>query len=32
MSDCKPAKIPISLWVENSLIAYENQAEKGIVA
>ncbi len=32
MSNCKPAKIPISLGVANSLIAYENQAEKGTVA
>ncbi len=32
MSDCKPAKIPISPGVANSLIPYENQAEKGTVA
>ncbi len=31
-SDCKPAKIPISPGVANSLIGYENQAEKGTVA
>ncbi len=32
MSDCKPAKISISPGLANSLIDYENQAEKGIVA
>ncbi len=32
MSDCRPAKIPISLGVANSLIAYENPAEKCAVA
>ena len=32
MSDCRPAKISISPGVANSLIFYENQAEKGTVA
>ncbi len=32
MSDCRPAKIFISPEVTNSLIAYENKAEKGTVA
>ncbi len=31
MSDCKPVKILISPGVANSLIAYENQSEKGTV-
>ncbi len=32
MSDYRPAKIPISPEVSNSLIAYQSQAEKSIVA
>ena len=32
MSDCRPAKIPISPGVANSLTANENQAEKDTVA
>ncbi len=32
MSDCRPAKILITPGVANSLIAYENQAEKDTVA
>ena len=32
MSDCRPAKIPISPGVANSLTAYEDQAEKSTVA
>ena len=32
MSDCRPAKIPISPGVANSLTVYEDKAEKSIVA
>ncbi len=32
MSDCRPVKIPISPGIANSLIAYENQAEKDTVS
>lgn len=32
MSNCKSAKILISLWIANSLISYKNQVDKSTIA